>query len=80
MEKVKKQVNDTYKATKTVVTNAEELVIALSLLVSTFYNYYDLSIREVGKVEYTVRLAAVVITSFVGFYLLVRHFNKQGKK
>lgn len=80
MEKAKKQVKETYKATKTVVTNAEEFVIAVSLLISTFYNYYDLSIRPVGKVEYTVRLAAVVITSFVGFYLLVRHFNKQGKK
>lgn len=79
MEKIKKQVSDTYKTTKTVINNAEEFVIAVSLLISTFYNYYDLSIRPVGQVEYTVRLGAVVITSFVGFYLLVKHFNKKGK-
>ncbi len=80
VDKIKKQVNDTYKTTKTVVANMEELAIAVSLLISTAYNYYDLSIRSVGQVEYTIRLAAVVITGLFSFNLLVKHFNKQGKK
>lgn len=79
MEKIKKQVNETYKTTKTVIANMEELAIAVSLLISTAYNYYDLSIRPVGQVEYTVRLAAVVVTGLFSFNLLVKHFNKKSK-
>lgn len=77
MEKVKKQVQVVTKTTRTVVSNAEELVIALALLVSVAYNYYDLSIRPVGSVEYSVRLASVVIAGLASFYLLVKHFNKE---
>lgn len=77
MEKIKKQAADTFKTTKVVISNMEELAIATSLLISTAYNYYDLSIRAVGSVEYSVRLASVVIAGLASFYLLVKHFNKE---
>ena len=76
MEKIKKQVNDTYKTGKRIIENAEELILATSLVIVAAYNWYDLTIRAVGNVEYSVRLAASVIIALKGAIAVVQFFNK----
>jgi ABC-type nickel/cobalt efflux system permease component RcnA len=75
MEKVKKQAKQLTESTKRVISGVEEFVIGAT----AGYNYYDLSIRPVGNVEYVVRLASSVIVALAGAWLLARHFNNRAK-
>ena len=79
MEKVKKQAKEFTEATKRVINGLEEFVIGAAIVVTAGYNFYDLTIRPVTKVEYTVRLASSVIVALAGAWLLARHFNNRAK-
>lgn len=75
--KVKKTTNDTFATAKRVVENAEHLVLALSLVITAGYNYYDLTIRPVGDVEYYIRLVASIVIVLKGAYETFTFFNKE---
>jgi ABC-type nickel/cobalt efflux system permease component RcnA len=79
MEKVKKQAKQLTESTKRVISGVEEFVIGAAVVITAGYNYYDLSIRPVGNVEYVVRLASSVIVALAGAWLLARHFNNRAK-
>ena len=79
MEKVKKQAKQLTESTKRVISGVEEFVIGAAVVITAGYNYYDLSIRPVGNVEYVVRLASSVIVALAGTWLLARHFNNRAK-
>lgn len=79
MEKVKKQAKELSEATKRVINGLEEFVIGVAIMVTAGYNFYDLTIRPVGNVEYTVRLASSVVVALSGAWLLARHFNNRAK-
>jgi hypothetical protein len=76
MEKVKKQAKQVTESTKRIINGLEEFVIGSAVVITAGYNYYDLSIRPVGNVEYVVRLASSVIVALAGAWLLAKHFNK----
>lgn len=76
-DKVNKQVKQAVQEGRNIFENAEELILSVSLLVCAFYNYYDLSIRGVGNVEYYVRLTASVVIAVWGANLLVQHFKRK---
>ncbi len=76
MEKVKKQAKQVTESTKRIINGVEEFVIGSAVVITAGYNYYDLSIRPVGNVEYVVRLASSVIVALAGAWLLAKHFNK----
>lgn len=80
MEKVKAKVSTTLKDTKQVVKGAEDLVLATALVITSGYNAYDLTIREVGQVESYVRAAASAIIATVGAYAVVKVFKAIGEK
>ncbi len=79
MEKVKKQAKQVTESTKRIINGVEEFVIGSAVVITAGYNYYDLSIRPVGNVEYIVRLASSVIVALAGTWLLARHFNNRAK-
>jgi len=74
---LKKKSKQVTREARDIFDNAEELVLSVSLLVCAFYNYYDLSIRGVGNVEYYVRLTASVVIAVWGANLLVQHFKRK---
>lgn len=76
-EKVTKQVDKTYSSIKRVIENAEHFVIATALVIVASYNYYDLTIRPVGEVEYYIRLAASITIFLKGSIEVIRFFDKQ---
>lgn len=76
-EKVTKKAQNAFDTSKRVVENAEHLVLALSLVITAAYNYYDLTIRPVGDVEYAVRLVASVVIVLKGAYETFTFFNKE---
>ena len=75
--KVKKTTTDTFTTVKRVVENAEHLVLALSLVICAAYNYYDLTIRPVGDVEYAIRIVASVVIVANGAVEIFRFFDKK---
>ena len=75
--KVKKTTTDTFTTAKRVVENAEHLVLALSLVICASYNYYDLTIRPVGDVEYAIRIVASVVIVLKGAWETFTFFNKE---
>jgi hypothetical protein len=79
MEKIKKQAKEVTEATKRVISGIEEFVIGVSIVITAGYNFYDLTIRPVGNVEYIVRLASSVVVALAGAWLLARHFNNRAK-
>ena len=76
-DRLKKQSKQVIQEGRDIFENAEELILSVSLLVCAFYNYYDLSIRGVGNVEYYVRLTASVVIAVWGANLLVQHFKRK---
>jgi hypothetical protein len=79
MDKVKKQAKEISEATKRIINGVEEFVIGSAIVITAGYNFYDLTIRPVDKVEYTIRLASSVIVALAGAWLLARHFNNRSK-
>lgn len=79
MEKVKKQAKQVTESTKRIINGVEEFAIGTAVVITAGYNYYDLSIRPVGNVEYAVRLTSSVIVALAGTWLLARHFNNRAK-
>jgi cytochrome c biogenesis protein CcdA len=75
--KVTSKVTNTYTATRRVIENAEHFVLAVSLVIVAFYNWYDLTIRSVGEVEQYVRLFASVVIALKGAVEIIRFFNKE---
>ncbi len=61
MEKVKKQVVDTYNTGKTIVENLERLVQAIALLVIVVLGGYTIKTIELNQVIYTICLVSLVI-------------------
>jgi hypothetical protein len=79
-DKVTKKATNAFDTAKRIVENAEHLVLALSLVVTAAYNYYDLTIRPVGDVEYTIRIIASVVIVLKGAYETFTFFNKEKTK
>ena len=79
MDKVKKQAKQVTESTKRVINGLEEFAIGTAIVITAGYNFYDLTIRPVDKMEYTVRLASSVIVALAGAFLLVKHFNNRAK-
>ena len=76
-DKIKLRGKTIAKEGKDIFENAEELLLSVSLLICAFYNYYDLTIRAVGNVEYYARLTASVLIAIWGANLLVSHFKRK---
>lgn len=76
-DKVTKQVTESYRTVKRIVDNAEHLVLASSLIITAGYNWYDLTIRPVGKVELYIRLFASVVIALKGAIEVLKFFNKE---
>jgi hypothetical protein len=76
-DKISKRSKQVVQEGRDIFENMEELVLSVALLVCAFYNYYDLSIRGVGNVEYYVRLTASVVIAVWGANLLVQHFKRK---
>lgn len=76
-DKMKFKVHETYSTGKRIIENAEHFILATALVICATYNYYDLTIRPVGDVEYYVRLVASVVIFLKGTIELIRFFDKQ---
>lgn len=76
-DKAKKSAVEAKNTVTRVVGNAEHLVLAVALVVCAGYNYYDLTIREVGNVEYYARLVASVVIALKGAIEIFNFFNKE---
>lgn len=76
-DKVKKISKQVTTEARSIFDSAEEFILSTSLLICAFYNYYDLSIRTTGNVEYYVRLIASVVIALWGAQLLVVHFRRK---
>ncbi len=80
MEKVKKQVADTYKTGKTIVENLERLVQAIALLVIVVLGGYTIKTIELNQVIYTICLVSLVIIGARASYEFIKFFDfKRGK-
>ena len=73
--KVKKTVSETVTTTATIVKNAEQLVIASALLITTVFAYTQLD-TVTNQVWYYMVLASVAIVGLIAFVQLVK-FLKQ---
>lgn len=73
--KVKKTVSETVSTTATIVRNAEQLVIASALLITTVFAYTQLD-TVTNQVWYYMVLASVAIVGLIAFVQLVK-FLKQ---
>lgn len=78
-EKMKYKVNETFTTGKRIIENAEHFVLATALVICAAYNYYDLTIRTVGNVEYSVRVAAAVVIGLKGAWEVMSFFSKYKK-
>ncbi len=76
MSKLTDNVKTTVTTTKNVVMNAEEFVLAASLVIVSVYNAYDLSIRPVGNIEFYVRAIASVVIGLKGATAVIKFFDK----
>lgn len=71
-----KEINDI----KQILVGAKELVLAVSLVICAGYNWYDLTIRPVGKVEFYIRTAASLIIALIGANEALKVFKRIGAK
>lgn len=76
VDKVKFRVNEGVTVTKEVFQGLEDLVVAMSLLITTFYNYDTLG-HDKAPFEYYTRLVASAIILLFGVWLLVRAIRKK---
>lgn len=74
---MKYKITEGVTTTKRVIDNAEHFVLAMALVICASYNYYDLTIRPVGNVEYYVRLVGAVVIVLKGAWETLQFFNKQ---
>jgi hypothetical protein len=73
---IKDKTKEVVTTTKRVITNSERFVQGTALLVTSGYNYYDLTIRPVAEVEFYIRAAATVVIALRGAYELIRFLDK----
>ena len=78
--KVKDTIVKEINEIKQIAMGAKELVLAVSLVISAGYNWYDLTIRPVGKVEFYARTAAAVIIALIGASEALKVFKRIGDK
>lgn len=74
---LKTNVANTVSTTKRVIGNAEEFVLASSLVIVSIYNAYDLAIRLVDDIEFYVRAFASVVIGIKGAWAVIQFFNKK---
>jgi hypothetical protein len=74
--KVKKTVTETVTSTATIVRNAEQLVIATALLITTVFAYTQLDTVSNKAWYYTV-LGSVIIVGLVAFTQLAKFLNRK---
>lgn len=73
--RIKAKVGETVSTTTRVVKNAERLVIAIALLITTVFAYTQLSTISNEAWYYTV-LASVIIVGLVAFTQFVKFLNR----
>lgn len=74
--KVKKTVSETVSTTATIISNAEQLVIASALLINTVatYRYLESITNDVWRVAVT---ASVVIVGLIAFTQFVKFLKRK---
>lgn len=80
MEKFKKQARDGITTAKAIVHGAEHLVLALSIIIVSYYNIYDLQTRPVDKFELYVRALSSVVVALVGAWSIAKVLKAIGEQ
>ena len=73
--KVKAKATETVQTTGRVVKNAEQLVVAISLLIVTI-NAYQYTETITNQVWYYTSLLGVIVVGLMAFWQLVKYLNK----
>jgi exo-beta-1,3-glucanase (GH17 family) len=74
--KVKAKVTETVVTTGTIVRNAEQLVVASALLITTVFAYTQLT-TVTNQVWYYMVLGSVIIVGLLAFSQLVKFLNRR---
>ncbi len=74
--KVKARVTETVVTTATIVRNAEQLVVASALLITTVFAYTQLETVS-NRVWYYTVLGSVIIVGLLAFSQLVKFLNRK---
>lgn len=74
--KIKAKAGETVQTTSRIVRNAEQLVIATALLITTVFAYTQLDTVSNKAWYYTV-LGSVIIVGLVAFTQLVKFLNRK---
>jgi hypothetical protein len=74
--KVKAKVTETVVTTATIVKNAEQLVVASALLITTVFAYTQLE-TVTNDVWYYMVLGSVIIVGLLAFSQLVKFLNRK---
>lgn len=79
-DKITKRTVETYKSAMQIVHGAEHLVLALSIIIVSYYNIYDLQNRTVDNFELYTRSLASVVVALVGAWSIAKVLKAIGEK
>lgn len=77
---MKNKAKEVKKTVEQIFKGAENLVLAASIIIVSFYNLYDLLNRPVDSFEYYVRATASVVVALVGAWSIGKVLKALGEK
>lgn len=77
--KVKQAYSETVSTTQSILAGVEDLVKSFSLLVVVVYHAYDLWVRPVDQIEFTVRAVSTIVIGYIASKAVLGTFKKIGE-
>ena len=77
--KIKENIQTAKTTVEQIIKGAENLVLAVSIVIVSFYNIYDLLNRSVGNFEYYTRATASVVVALVGAVAIAKVLKQLGE-